>query len=55
MPRHVSDATQTVAEVTQPVTGPAAGAVQAVVTNVTDAAGTVVLGIALPAGPGAGD
>ena len=39
--RQVSDATQTVADVTQPVTEPAAGAVQAVVANVTDAAGTV--------------
>src|SRR5207249_663683 len=33
--RQVSDATQTVADVTQPVTEPAAGAVQAVVANVT--------------------
>src|SRR5205823_1932715 len=40
--RHqVSDATPTVADVTQPVTEPAAGAVQAVVANVTDTAGTV--------------
>src|SRR5207253_2191282 len=41
VPRQVSDATQTVADVTQPVTEPAAGVVQAVVADVTDAAGTV--------------